>query len=105
MLERIKQGTYEYKEPICEACEWYISYPTAELTFDFDFPEGYEISPIIGVFIFEDNSYDSSLAIGVSSLFNITKRYALEGEIGFSPSSFNYVYGNKNIKEPISKPK
>lgn len=43
MLERIKQGTYEYKEPICEACEWHISYPTAELTFDFNFPEGYEI--------------------------------------------------------------
>ena len=43
MLERIKQGTYEYKEPICEACEWHISYPTAELFFDFDFPEGYEI--------------------------------------------------------------
>lgn len=43
VLERIKQDTYEYKEPICEACEWYISYPTAELIFDFDFPEGYEI--------------------------------------------------------------
>ena len=43
MMERIKQGTYEYKEPICEACEWYISYPTAELFFDFEFPEDYEI--------------------------------------------------------------
>ncbi len=43
MLERIKQGTYEYKEPICEACEYYLSYPTAELFYDFDFPEGYEI--------------------------------------------------------------
>jgi len=43
MMERIKQGTYEYKEPICEACEWYISYPTTELFFDFEFPEGYEI--------------------------------------------------------------
>ena len=43
MMERIKQGTYEYKEPICEACEWYISYPTTELLFDFEFPEGYEI--------------------------------------------------------------
>jgi len=43
MMERIKQGTYEYKEPICEACEWYISYPTSELLFDFEFPEGYEI--------------------------------------------------------------
>jgi hypothetical protein len=43
MMERIKQGTYEYKEPLCEACEWYISYPTTELLFDFEFPEGYEI--------------------------------------------------------------
>ncbi len=43
IMERIKQGTYEYKEPICEACEWYISYPTTELLFDFEFPEGYEI--------------------------------------------------------------
>lgn len=43
MMERIRRGTYEYKEPICEACEWYISYPTAELTFESEFPEGYEI--------------------------------------------------------------
>ena len=43
MLERIKQGTYEYKEPICEACEYYVSYPTAELFYDLEFPEGYEI--------------------------------------------------------------
>lgn len=43
MMERIKQGTYEYEEPICEACEWYVAYPTAELLFDFEFPEGYEI--------------------------------------------------------------
>ena len=45
-------------------------------------PKNYEISPIIGVFIFEDNSYDNSLMIGVRSLINITKRYAIEGEIG-----------------------
>lgn len=43
MLERIQQGTYEYKEPICEACELYVSYPTTELFFDFEFPDGYEI--------------------------------------------------------------
>lgn len=43
-LERIRQGTYEYKEPICGACEWHISYPTAELYFDSEFPEGYEIA-------------------------------------------------------------
>ena len=42
-MERIRQGTYEYKQPICEACEWYISYPTAELCFDFEFPENYEV--------------------------------------------------------------
>jgi hypothetical protein len=44
LMERIKQGTYEYKEPICEACEWHISYPTTELFYDFEFPEGYKIS-------------------------------------------------------------
>ncbi|MBT9138652.1 MAG: hypothetical protein DDT31_01221 [Syntrophomonadaceae bacterium] len=43
VLERIRQGTYEYKEPICEACEWHISYPTLELHFDFEFPDSYEI--------------------------------------------------------------
>lgn len=43
MLERIKQGTYEYKEQICEACEWFASYPTLEFLYDFEFPEGYEI--------------------------------------------------------------
>lgn len=42
--ERIRQGTYEYKEPICEACEWLVSYPAAELHFDSEFPEGYEIT-------------------------------------------------------------
>jgi len=42
-LERIKQGTYEYKEPICEACEWTISYPTYELKSEFEFPEDYGI--------------------------------------------------------------
>ncbi len=43
MLERIKQGTYEYKEPICEACEWTVTYPTYELQSEFEFPENYEI--------------------------------------------------------------
>jgi hypothetical protein len=43
LIERIAGGTYQSTEPICEACEWYISYPTAELTHDFEFPEGYEI--------------------------------------------------------------
>ena len=62
-------------------------------------PKGYEISPIIGVFIFEDNSYDNSLMFGVRSLINITKRYAVEGEMGFSPSSFKYEidYGNRDV--------
>jgi len=44
LMERISQGTYEYKEPICEACEWGISYPTAEFQFEIEFPENYEIS-------------------------------------------------------------
>ncbi|MBT3363800.1 MAG: hypothetical protein HN929_08475 [Chloroflexi bacterium] len=42
-LERIRQGTYEYQEPICEAAEYLIAYPTAELSFDLEFPEGYEL--------------------------------------------------------------
>lgn len=43
LLERIDQGTYEYEEPICEACEWSIIYPTYELQSEFLFPENYEI--------------------------------------------------------------
>ena len=43
VLKRIKQGTYEYKEPICEACEWTIVFPTLELKSEFEFPENYEI--------------------------------------------------------------
>ena len=52
--------------------------------------EKYELSPILGGYIFEDESYDNSLMFGVMGLLHITNRYALEGEIGFSPSSFNY---------------
>ncbi|MFC1693853.1 outer membrane beta-barrel protein [Candidatus Latescibacterota bacterium] len=61
--------------------------------------KNYEISPIIGVFIFEDNSYDNSIMFGVRSLVNITKKYAIEGEIGFSPSTFTYGidYENSDI--------
>lgn len=44
LMERISQGTYEYREPICEACEWNITYPTADLQFEIEFPEDYEIS-------------------------------------------------------------
>jgi len=43
LVERINQDTYEYKEPICEACEWTIAYPTYELRSEFEFPENYEI--------------------------------------------------------------
>jgi len=43
LLGRIEQGTYEYKEPICEACEWTITHPTYELKSEFEFPEDYEI--------------------------------------------------------------
>ena len=56
----------------------------------------YEISPIIGILILEDNSYDNSLMFGVRSLITITKKYALEGEIGFSPSSFRYGIDDGN---------
>ena len=44
MLERINQGTYEYKEPVCEACEWHVTYPATELQFVTRFPRGYEIA-------------------------------------------------------------
>lgn len=44
LTERISHGTYEYKEPICEACDWTIAYPTAEFLFEIEFPENYEIS-------------------------------------------------------------
>jgi hypothetical protein len=44
LTERISHGTYEYKEPICEACEWTMTYPTAEFLFEIEFPENYEIS-------------------------------------------------------------
>ncbi len=44
VMERINRGTYEYKEPICEACEWNIAYPTAEFMFEVEFPENYEIN-------------------------------------------------------------
>jgi len=41
--QRIQQGTYEFKRPVCRARDWAINFPTVELTFDVDFPEGYEI--------------------------------------------------------------
>lgn len=43
LIERINQGTYEYKESICEACEWSIAYPTAKFMFEIAFPENYEV--------------------------------------------------------------
>jgi hypothetical protein len=44
LMERISHRTYEYTDPICEACEWSIAYPTAEFFWDIEFPEGYEIA-------------------------------------------------------------
>jgi len=62
----------------------------------------YEISPILGAFVFEDRTYDNSFMLGVKSLINITEKYALEGEVGFSPSSFNYqIYGSPLNKEEL----
>jgi len=43
LMARIEKGTYEYKKPICEACEWTIVYPTYELRHEFEFPVNYEI--------------------------------------------------------------
>lgn len=42
-LDRVAKGTYEYEDARCEACEWTIAYPTAEFSFDIEFPEGYDI--------------------------------------------------------------
>lgn len=44
LTERIRQGTYKYKEPLCEACNWLMTYPTGEFSHRMTFPEGYEIS-------------------------------------------------------------
>lgn len=44
MIERIEQGTYEYRKPICEACKWEIIYPTYELRHEMEFPENYDIT-------------------------------------------------------------
>ncbi len=44
LMQRIEAGTYKYKEPKCEACEWFVAYPTYELRHEFEFPENYEIS-------------------------------------------------------------
>jgi hypothetical protein len=64
-----------------------------------------EISPIIGVFLFEDESYGNSLLFGVRPLINISPKYAVEGEMGISPSSLKYEidYGNgyKRYKEDL----
>ena len=75
---------------------------SADLIKEYGSPGTYEISPILGVFIFEDRSYDNSLMLGVRSLVNITNRYALEGEVGFSLTSFNYgVIGGVSKKEDL----
>jgi hypothetical protein len=44
LVERIGLGTYKYKTPICEACEWIMPYPTGEFSFEIEFPDGYELS-------------------------------------------------------------
>ncbi len=46
LMQRIEAGTYEYKEPKCEACEWLIAHPTVELQHISEFPENYEIKDI-----------------------------------------------------------
>ena len=75
-------------------------YSADSINKEYGSPGTYEISPILGAFVFEDRTYNNSLIIGVKSLINITKKYALEGEIGFSPSKFNYgILGGSLIKE------
>lgn len=59
----------------------------------------YEVGPILGGYIFEDNSYNNSFMCGLRGLINITGKYALEGEIGLSSTNFNYTIENEgNIK-------
>lgn len=44
LMERIRRGTYNQTEPMCEACDWMITYPTAEFMFEIEFPESYDIT-------------------------------------------------------------
>lgn len=63
----------------------------------------YEVSPIFGALVFEDRSYDNSFMLGVRGLLHITKKYALEGEISFSPTSFRYnVQSEPQVKEDLN---
>lgn len=71
----------------------------------------YEISPIFGMLTF-DSIYDNSFVFGVRPLINITKKYAIEGEIGFSSSKMTATKEGLNIfnyccdfvyKYPLSK--
>ena len=63
----------------------------------------YELSPIFGALVFEDKSYDNSFMLGVRGLLHITKKYALEGEISFSPTSFRYnVQSEPQVKEDLN---
>jgi hypothetical protein len=45
---RLALGTYKYKEPMCDACDWRIRSPTLALRYDAEFPEGYEIADVVG---------------------------------------------------------
>ena len=41
--QRISNKTYRYPHPACVASEWNIAYPTAEFSFQIDFPENYDL--------------------------------------------------------------
>ena len=63
----------------------------------------YEISPIFGAMVFEDKSYDNSVIIGLRGLLHLTKKYAIEGEMSYAPTSFRYgVTGGQIIDENLN---
>lgn len=49
VLSRIQGGTYNFADPVCMACDWRISYPTAEFIWEMQFPEGYELGAVPAV--------------------------------------------------------
>jgi hypothetical protein len=40
--DRVHKGTYKYREPICEACDWNMLYPTRLFEYACRFPTGYK---------------------------------------------------------------
>jgi hypothetical protein len=91
LLLRIEQKTYEYKEPICEACEWTILNPTLQLRHEFEFPENYEI----------DNCYpDVFISKAKLKAINEAKRIK-EGNMFIAEKMFDKWVLTLNIIKPL----